>query len=206
MSADIVGLGFAVHGVLCPAAVLAVWKLHGDSKFGKQPQEEIRELRGKVLRSIAQSLVEVFEPILTQDTSFEISQLLHLDGKPVDSRPKVSIIGREALRDAVRDFVKSDAEKLKSLRSLDASDTCITNSLIWLRRLTLTLAVGSGIFLLFAALSKFDVWRFESIWPHIVSFFISASIICATIVYTWQIMHSINAFERLKDKHDDLSY
>lgn len=205
MSADVVGLGFAVHGVLCPAAFLAVWKLHGDSKFGKQPQEEIRELRGRLLRSIAQSLVEVFEPILTYDTSVEISKLLHADGSPVNTSPKITTIGKEAMRDAVRDFVKSDVETLKSLRTLDASNARITYSLIWLRRLTLTLAVASGGFALFAALSKFEVWRIESTWPHAVALFVSVSIVSTTVMFTWLIMHSVNNFERLKDKYDDLS-
>ncbi len=182
-----------------------MWKLHGESKFGKQPQEEIRDLRGRVLRSIAQSLVDVFEPILTQDSSVEISQLLQPDGTPVDTQPKIAVTGREALRDAVRDFVKSDVEMLKSLRSLDISDTRITDSMIWLRRLTLALAVASGIFVLLAALSRFEVWPGQSNWPHVVALFLSGSIVCATVAFTWRIMHSVNKFESLKGKHGDLS-
>ncbi len=138
------------------------------------------------------------------DTSVELSQLLRPDGYPVSSKPRINTTGRETLQNAVRDFVKSDSQMLKSLRSLDATDSCITHALIWLRRLTLALAVTSGVFSLLAVLSKFDVWTTKSEWHHILGFITSGALLCAAVVFMWRIMHSVNIFEGLKDKHADL--
>jgi len=204
LSADLVGLGLTVQGVFCPAAVLAIWKLHGESKFGKQPQDEMRELRGRVLRSLASSLVDVFEPILTLESTVQISGLLQSDGNPISPEPKITTTGEETFRNAVRDFVKRDHGMLKSLRSLDTSDSCITHALIWLRRLTLALSLVSGVFLLLAVLSKFNIWPMESRWPHILGLITSGAIVCIVVAFLFRIMHSVNVFDGLKGKYADL--
>ncbi len=165
----------------------------------------MRELRARVLRSLEQTLVDVFEPILMLDTSVEVQSLLKPDGTPHASKPpKITTTGRETLRNAVHDFVLRDSEKLKSLRSVDASVSCVSNALIWLRRLTLAMAITSGIFLIMAILSGFEVWPVEADWPHIMGFVASGALLCVIVVFIYRIMHSINVFEELKDKHGNI--
>ena len=205
MTADIVGFGLTVHGTVCAGSVVAIWKLHGESKFGKQPQEEMTELRGKILRSISQSLVETFEPILTLEDSLEISQIIMAERNTHPRVPKITTKGKEILLNAVRDFVKSDIEMLKSLRSLDCADSCVTHSLVWLRRLTLASAVFSGVFLVLAALVRFAVLAVESPQLHVVGFVIVGALLCSIIAFVWRVSHSVNVLAKLKENHADLS-
>lgn len=205
MNPDLVGAGIAVHGTLCAASVIAIWKLHGESRFGKEPQEDMQNLRGRVLAAISQSLLDTFEPILTLATSAKIYTVITGDNEPGTLKPKITTPGREKLLDAVRDFVKSDVELMKALRSLDAADTRITLSLVWLRRLTLALAVLSGVFLVLAATCKFELWSIRSAGTHYAGFILAAILVIAAFAFIGQISHSVNVFEKLRDKHVDLS-
>jgi hypothetical protein len=190
---------------VCGGSFVAIWRLHGDSKFGEQPQEEINELRGRILRKISFSLIEIFEPILTRDTSTAVSQIIIPNAASNAPEPKITVKGQETLLNAVRDFVKSDITAMKSLRSLDASDACITHSLIWLRRLSRVLVPTSGAFLALALLSKYGVWPSLPVWPHIAGLAISAIVLCISFAFIWRISHAVNVFKDLKGKHNDFS-
>ena len=48
MSADLVGTSLAIHGTVCAASLLAIWKLGGESKFGTEKVSDLHTLRPKL--------------------------------------------------------------------------------------------------------------------------------------------------------------
>jgi hypothetical protein len=184
---------------------LAVFKLGGESKFGKQPQEEIKDLRARLLRAIAVSLVDTFEPILTLANSVEVPTLILPGNDEVRESPKITKLGGEKLLDAVRDFVKSDITLMKSLRSLDAGDSFITRYLCWLRVSIVGAGIVSGAFTLAAVGLKGGMAVISVDWPFVAAFALVAACLVSSAFFALRVMLAVNRFEALKDRHADLS-
>jgi len=184
---------------------LTVFKLGGESKFGKQPQDEIKDLRARLLRAIAVSLVDTFEPVLTLANSVEVPRLILNGGHEVRESPKITKLGGEKLLNAVRDFVKSDVILMKSLRSLDAADSCITRYLRWLRVSTVVAGIVSGAFTLAAVSIKGGMLVIGGDWPFVAAFAIVVGCLATSAFFTLRVVLAVNRFEALKGKHADLS-
>lgn len=205
MIGDLATWSLAFHGPVCGFAWMAVLKLGGESKFGKQPQEEIRSLRARLLRAIAVSLVDTFEPILTLANSVEVPTVILLGDDNVRESPKITKLGEEKLLNAVRDFVKSDVTLMKSLRSLDADDSCITRCLRWLRVSTVVTGIGSGAFTLAAVGLKAGMGVIDVGWPFVVAFALVAACLVSSAFFALRVVLAVNRFEALQDRHADLS-
>ena len=205
MIGDLATWSIAFHGPVCGFMWLAVFKLGGESKFGKQTQEEIKDLRGCLLRAIAISLVDTFEPILTLANSVKVPTLILQDDNVRGESPKITQLGREKLLNAVRDFVKSDIAAMKSLRSLDAGDSCITRYLRWLRVSTVVAGVVSGAFTLAAVGLKAGMAVIYVDWPYVAAFALVAACLVSSAFFALRVVLAVNRFETLKDKHANLS-
>lgn len=205
MIADPVTWSLAFHGSVCGFVWLVVLKLGGESKFGKQPQEEIKDLRGRLLRAIAVSLVDTFEPILTLANSVEVPTLILPGDDKVRESPKITKLGGEKLLNAVRDFVKSDIILMKSLRSLDATDSYITRYLRWLRVSTVVTGIISGAFTLAALGIKFGMAVIGLDWPFVMAFALVVACLVSSALFILRVVLAVNRFEALKDNHADLS-
>lgn len=205
MIADLAAWSIAFHAPVCGFMWLAAFKLGGESKFGAQPQKDIKDLRTRLLRAIAVSLVDIFEPILTLANTVEVPTLI-LTGSAADvASPRITKLGREKLLNAVWDFVKSDVVLMKSLRSLDAAESCITRCLRWLRVSTVVTGIISGV----SALASLGITAGMAViavdWPFVAAFALVAACLAGSAFFTLRMMLAVNAFDVLKDKHADLS-
>ena len=205
MIGDYATWSLTFHGPVCGFLWLAVLKLGGESKFGKQPQEEIKDLRARLLRAIAVSLVDTFEPILTLANSVEVPALILPGEEEVRQSPKITKLGEEKLLNAVRDFVKSDITLMQSLRSLDASDSCISRYLRWLRVSTVVTGIASGVFALASVGIMAGVAVISADWPFVAAFALVAACLVSIAFFTLRVVLAVNRFEALNDKHADLS-
>ena len=205
MISDLATWSLAFHTPVCAFLWLAVYKLGGESKFGKQSQDEMKEIRGKLLRSIAASLAENLEPILTLANSIEVPKIIVAGEGEVRASPTITSIGAEKLRNAVRDFVKSDAQLMLALRIVDTADSCITRHLNGLRLLTFCGAIGSGAFVIIALLLTAQAFIIASAWLFIVAFSLMVLLFFPCVYCVLRVVLAMNCFERLKDKHGDLS-
>ncbi len=205
MIGDLATWSLAIHGPVCGFMWLIVFKLGGESKFGKQPQDEIKDLRKGLLRAIAVSLAEKFEPILTLANSVDISKLILPGGTEPSRVAKITKLGEGKLLNAVRDFVKSDVILMKSLRSLDAADSCITRYLRWLRVSTIVAGIVSGAFVLAAVSIKGGMLVIGGDWPFVTAFAIVVGCLATSAFFALRVVISINRFEVLKEKNADLS-
>ena len=203
MSADLVGYSLAIQSVLCAAAVLGIWKLNGESSFGKRPQEEVQELHAKLLRALSQRIVSTVEEALVPSDTVDIAKLILPNHVEVQT-PKVAELGKERLRDGVGELIKSDICVWRSLRILDHCDKRISNCLRHLRRVALALSVFAGISVLAAGADKFRVLSFDLTWIHVSGLAISSLLIAIAVCCASGVTLSTNRFEDLKEKHEDL--
>ena len=205
MISDPATWSLAFHGPVCGFAWLVVLKLGGESKFGKQPQEEIKDLRTRLLRAIAVSLVDTFEPILTLAKSVDISMLILPGRTELIGVAKITKLGEEQLLNAVRDFVASDITLMKSLRFLDAADSCIARYLRWLRVSTVVAGIVSGAFVLAVVSVKGGMLVIGGDWPYVAAFAIVVGCLATSAFFALRVVLAVNRFEALKEKHADLS-
>lgn len=184
---------------------LTVFKLGGESKFGAQPQEDIKDLRAGLLRAIAVSLVDIFEPILTLANTVEAPTLILTGNDEVEASPRITKLGGEKLLNAVRDFVKSDGTLMKSLRSLDAAESCIRRCLRTLRVCVVVTGITSGAFALVSLGITAGMEVIAVDWPFVAAFALVVSCLAGSAFLVLRIMLAVNAFEVLREKHADLS-
>jgi len=142
-------------------------KLGGESKFATEHLKELSDLRPKLLRAVSSSLAETLRPVLTLANSVEAPRVILVDEdeRPVPASPTFTPIGDERLRDAVRDFVKSDISGMKDLRVLDRVDGCLRLHLKRLRLGAWFVAVLCGVFTLVAVLAKSELFALQAACP-----------------------------------------
>jgi hypothetical protein len=202
---DLATLSLAVHAPVCGAMLLLVFKTGGESKFGKQCQEEMKATRGALLRSISSSLADTLQPILTLANSIEVPKLLIVDQGEVRRSPTITPIGAEKLLNAVRDFVKSDATLMLALRALDEEDSCITHHLKRLRLSTFAAFIASGVFAVAAIIMKAEMFKSVPPWPFITAFILLMLILTACAYCALRVTLSINCLEDLRERYAHLS-
>ncbi len=184
---------------------LAVFKLGGESKFGTQTLEDIKDLRARLLRAIAVSLKGVFEPILTDASTVNVSSLVLPGNDEGGPSPGITKLGEEKLLNAVRDFVKSDVNRMKSLRSLDVAESHITRCLRMLRVWVIVSGIASGAFTLASLAITADMVMLTIDWPFVTAFALLAVCLASSAIFTLRVVLAVNTFDVLKDKHADLS-
>lgn len=205
MIADLITWSLAFHAPVSGFAWLSVFKCGGESKFGKQSQDEMKEIRSALLRSISTSLAANLEPILTLANTVEVPKLIVTGDDEVRASPTITPIGGEKLLNAVRDFVKSDVKVMLALRKLDAVDSCITSHLNRLRLSVLAAAIASGVFALVACIMKTEAFKIASAWPYIVAFAVVVVLLSACAYCALRVIIAVNSFERLRETHGDFS-
>jgi len=202
--ADLSTWSLAIHAPLCGFAWLGVFKCGGESKFGKQTQEEIKEARSEVLRLLSASLVEKLQPLLSLADTVDVPRLFVV-GDDTRTPPTITPIGSEKLLNAVRDYVKSDAKSMLALRKLDSIDFCITKHLKWLRLTLFAVAFASGFFALFASTIKAEMFPFPWSWPFVAAFASVAILTLLAAYHALRVVLAVNSFEGLKETHDNFS-
>lgn len=205
MITDLITWSLAFHAPVSGFACLAVFKCGGESKFGKQAQDEMADLRSGLLRSISASLVDNLEPILTLANSVEVPKLILSGDEEVRASANITLIGAEKLRNAVRDFVKSDAKAMLALCKVDALNSGITRHLNWLRLSVIATAIASGVFTLFASAMKAEMFTIDVQWPFILAFAIVVLLISACAYRALCVTIAVNSFERLRETHGEFS-
>jgi hypothetical protein len=204
--ADLTTWSLAIHGPVCAFAWLAIMKLGGESKFATEHLKELCELRPKLLRSVSSSLAETLRPVLTLANSVESPRVFLLDGdsRPVAPVPSFTPIGEERLRDAVRDFVKSDISGMKDLRALDRADGCLRVHLKRLRVGVWFIAVLCGVFTLVAVLAKSEIFKLQEAWPHFAAFGIVIAVLVVMAYFVLRVLLAINRGDDLRKAYGDL--
>ena len=115
---DLATYSLAFHGPVCAFLWLVVLKLGGESEFGTKTLADIEKLRARLLRAIAVSLKGVFEPILMDASTVNVSSLV-LPDQDDDGRSRgITKLGEEKLLNAVRDFVNLLKDKSDDSRAI----------------------------------------------------------------------------------------
>lgn len=182
-------------------------KLGGESKFCTEQLKELGDLRPKLLRSVSSSLAETLRPVLTLANTVEAPRVILVDGddRPVPTSPSFTPIGSERLRDAVRDFVKSDISRMKDLRALDRVDACLRVHLKLLRVAAWMIAVLCGVFTLIAVLAKSEAFTLPQAWPHLTAFGVVIAFLAVMAYFALRILLALNRGDDLKKAYGDLS-
>lgn len=175
---------------------IVVLKLGGDSKFGSQPLQDIRDLREALMRSIALSLETTFNPILTRETSIIVL--------PDGELPRISALGGESLKNAVRDFAKSDVPLMQSLGMLDAAAACITTSLRWLRIATFAAGTVSGLCAVGAIAVKATNALPGKDWPFYLAFGAVVFCLLPCVYCSLRVILCANTLDKEKARHADV--
>jgi len=202
LSADLVGTSLTVHGAVCAGALLGVWKLGGESKFGTDKVADLLNLRPKLLKSLVGSLELYLNPILTASSVTDIEVDANGNAKPM--RPKLSVVGKEALTNAVRDFVKADSRGLLALRDAGALDARLNLSLDRLRKLVWFIFAVTGIFCLLMVVAKFEWWDLSATWIHVLALSAVVGMLVGVACLFWRILDASSRVDRLKSEYADL--
>lgn len=207
MIADLTTWSLTFHGPVCAFAWVATLKLGGESKFATEHLKELNDLRPKLLRALSSSLAEALRPVLTLANTVEVPRVILVDGddRPVPPSASTTPISEERLRDAVRDFVKSDVAGMKDLRSLDRADACLRTHLKRLRVASWLIAVLCGVFTLVAVLAKSEVFTLPQAWPHLAAFGVVIAVLAVMAYFALRILLAINRGDDLKKAYGDLS-
>lgn len=186
--------------------MFAIYKLHGESTYGKRPQTEMDELRIKLLRSIISHIVTSVESALSVQETVSVDKLIVPGSEQYEKvTPRVADLGKERLLNGVRDFIKSDVAAWQSLRSLDHADDRITNCLKQLRTVSVLLAIMSGLAAIAAAADKYAIHAWDIAWLHATALVGNMFLVAVSACSAIGIMRSVNQLDTLKRKHDDLS-
>jgi hypothetical protein len=204
LSPDLVSTSLTLHGAICTAAVLGIWKLGGESKFGTEKVADLHNLRPKLLKSVVGSLELSLNPILTATTATE-PLALDPDGNPMPKPAKLSVDGKEALTNAVRDFVKADSQGLLDLREAQLLEFLLNDSLNWLRKIVWMIFVASGLACILMGIAKYEWLELKSAWVHALSFAAVALLVVGVAFFFWRILSASSLVDGLKSRYADIS-
>jgi hypothetical protein len=200
---DLVAIALGFHGTICATSVLGIVKLGGESKFGTEKVADLHGLRPRLLKRLVSSLELSLNPILTTASSVE-SLERDQDGHPKPMPARLSVTGKEALTNAVRDFVKSDNRSLLDLREAQILNDRLNQSLDWLRNLVWMLAVFTGAVSFAMIFSKCEWINLSSAYWHVL--FSSFLIVLLALIF-WVLRRTLmdsSQVDKLKSGYVDI--
>jgi hypothetical protein len=202
VSVDLISTSLTIHGTVCAASIVAVWKLGGESKFGTEKVSDLHNLRPKLLKAIASAVELSLNPILTapMTESIEVDE----SGNPKPKPARMTVDGREALTNAMRDFVKSQSTPLMDLRTANLLDDLLTQSLRRLRHLACIVFAFTGIICLLLGASRFEWISLQHGWMHAIAFIVLFCFLLMFTILLWRILNASSDVDRLKSRYADI--
>jgi hypothetical protein len=203
MSADLVSVSLSIHGAVFIASVAAIWKLGGESKFGAEKINDLHALRPKVLKATVTALELTLNPVLTSGDNIE-SLDVDESGNPKPKPARLNVDGKEALTNAVRDFVKAKSAALVDLCHVNALDNRLTRCMRWLRHLVSALSIVTIIFCGLMGTAKLEWTSMTNPLVHGVGFALIASLVFGSVLLFCSILHASSKVDELKSRYADL--
>jgi hypothetical protein len=203
LSPDLVTISLTVHGAVLGAATVALFKLGGESKFGTEKVSDLQSLRPKLLKGLVESLELNLRPALVIPNATE-PLLYDATGNPLATPAKLSVTGREALTNVVRDFVKSDSPSLLDLRAAHFLEDSLNSGLDHLRNTVWMLWVTTGIICLLMAIGKFGWLKLDVGWIHGIAFAVVVGLLGYVGWLCLRILNAASRVDRLKTRYVDL--
>lgn len=203
LTPDPVTLSLTVHGAIAAAALVGLWKLGGESKFGTEKVTDLQGLRPKILKRVVADLELQIRPVLLQPTATEPLEV-NSSGQLTSSPAKLSVSGLEAFTNAVREFVKSNSKSLLDLREAGQLESRLNWSLSRLRDAAWTLFGISGSMCLLMVIGKFEWLELKAGWIHVSAFIASVLLLVFITILYRLILNAAGSVDRLKSSHADL--
>ena len=204
MTVDPATVSLSVHGAIAAAAVVGIWKLGGESKFGTEKINDLHALRPKLLNSVVKDLDLQLRPVLSVASSVEPFEE-DSPGEPRSSAAKLSVTGIESLTNAVREFVKSNSIGLLDLREAQHLEMRLNLSMDRLRKAAWAAFASSGGMCLLMVPCKFEWTSFTASWIHATGFALSVMVLIFIAFMYWRILNYAGSVDRLKTSYADLS-
>jgi hypothetical protein len=199
-----VTVSLTVHGALVAAALVGLWKLGGESKFGTEKVADLQDLRPRLLKKLVTDLDRQIKPVLVKPIATEWTDLDE-NGHPRSNAAQFSVAGLEALKDTVREFVKSDSPGLLDLREAHHLESRLNRSLNCLRKAVWGVFAASGAVCLLMVLGKFEWLGLKAAWIHGVALAVAVSLLLLIAFHYLRILNAAGSVDRLKSSYADLS-
>jgi hypothetical protein len=200
---DLIATSFAIHGTICAASIVAIWKLGGESKFGTEKVGDLHYLRPKLLKAIVTSVEFSLNPILTAVSTTESTEVDEFgNSKPKPAR--LTVDGKEALTNTLRDFVKSQAVALVDLCAANALDRILTESLRMLRHLACIVFAFTGLICMALVAARFDWINLQRVWFHAIAYVFLLFFLALLGVLLWRILNASSDVDQLKSRYADV--
>jgi hypothetical protein len=204
LTVDLVTASLGIHAPICAGALVGISKLGGESKFGTEKVADLHTLRSKLLKATVGALELALNPILSTAAATE-SLEVDIDNNPKPTPARLTITGKEALTNAVRDFVKSDSQGLLDLRWAQRLDGRLLLCLDHLRTTVWLLFAVSGVTTLLMIAGKCDWIDVTPTWIHTTAFALVVSLFGVIGVIAFCILKTCTSVDRLKSDYADLS-
>lgn len=114
---ELLTLALSVHSGVLMASVAAFYKYGDRSSFAKNLVENARETKQALRYRIAEQLRECLRPVFEDVDVIDVSPILDASGDPW-SEEAVNPAGGEKYRDALADFLNSEADAVGDYRTM----------------------------------------------------------------------------------------